>query len=116
MSWCVFTDVATPPDQYRCANCGHITKPTALPKERLHFRCRAKPKQDRSRPCQHLGQPIGFVECPTCNGNVRLKVFACDIHQQTTMKKPMSGIACCATCREYVPLKDFADSDGSAAG
>lgn len=70
----------------------------------------------RTQRCQHLGPPTGFVECPTCNGNVRLKVFACDKFTQATMKKPMNGLACCATCREYQPMKDTADVDGSASG
>lgn len=70
----------------------------------------------RIQRCQHLGPPTGFVECPTCNGNVRLKVFVCEIHKAATVKKPMAGLACCATCAQYVPLKDFADEAGSAAG
>lgn len=71
---------------------------------------------DLTQRCQHLGPPTGFVECETCQGNVRLKVFACEIHQAATMAKPMNGLACCATCKEYLPVRDHADEDGSRAG
>lgn len=97
-----------------CANCELPHWSRELP-EKIARKCKAVQEKERVH-CQHLGQPTGFVECPTCQGNVRLKVFGCEIHNAATMKKPMAGIACCATCREYVAIKDFADSDGSAAG
>ena len=72
-------------------------------------------RKDHS-PCNYLIQPTGFIECPTCQGNVRLKVFACDLHGQCTVAKALDGIACCATCRDYSPRKDTADESGSAMG
>lgn len=99
---------------WRCTRqgCGHVAK----------VRGESPPKRNCGKAaeplgvCQHLGPATGFVECPACQGNVRLKVFACEIHKSATMKNPINGLACCAVCREYQPMKDTADADGSAAG
>lgn len=49
-------------------------------------------------PCFHLGEQTGLRECPSCQGNVRLKVFACHhpAHQETTLDE-------CRFCSEYDP-------------
>ena len=46
--------------------------------------------------CQHLGSQTGERNCPTCAGNVRLKVFACShpLHRETTLPE-------CSTCRDF---------------
>lgn len=60
-------------------------------------------KSARSLPvalsCPHLKEPTGeVVGCPTCRGNVQLKVFACDLHGKTTLEKKVNDIQCCKTC------------------
>lgn len=54
-------------------------------------------------PCAQLGKSTGAtVECPTCNGKVHLKLFACAVHGQCTTGKRVAGVACCdARCGEY---------------
>src|SRR4051794_10412603 len=41
------------------------------------------PPPPRLLPCVHLGAPTGAtVDCPTCTGHVRLKLFACTLHEE----------------------------------
>src|SRR5579863_5857395 len=54
----------------------------------------------RAGPCRYLGAQIGWRDCPTCIGNVRLKVFACahPNHESTTYDE-------CHQCQDYqVPV------------
>lgn len=51
--------------------------------------------------CQHLRQPVGEVECPSCQGRVRVKVFGCEIHQKCTIAKMIEDTVCCAICPDY---------------
>lgn len=55
--------------------------------------------------CAHLGLPTGELAlCHTCRGRVQLKLFACEVHGNCTMAKPVEqGIACCAKCGDYAP-------------
>ncbi len=62
--------------------------------------------------CVARRKTIGFQLCETCNGNVRIKTFACDIHGKCTLKKQLPGIACCATCKDFSPAdKHHPDPD-----
>jgi len=55
----------------------------------------------RDGDCIHRGRPAGTQDCPTCNGNVRVKLYACGKHGQCTLGKPMDGVVCCARCDDY---------------
>ena len=46
------------------------------------------PPQPRGS-CRHLGDETGLRDCPSCLGNVRLKVFACHhpAHVETTIQE-----------------------------
>lgn len=52
-------------------------------------------------PCRHLGSEIRTVECPTCQGHVRLKVFSCDLHHECTLSPKLTDIINCVTCGDY---------------
>ncbi len=53
-------------------------------------------------PCVHLGPPTGeFRDCPTCSGNVRLKVMGCGVHTTTTVGRKVDGVACCVGCPDF---------------
>src|SRR5438105_1221284 len=54
-------------------------------------------------PCAHLGEQVGWRECPSCQGSVRLKVFACGHprHQETTLSE-------CLQCPDHRPCPDQA--------
>ena len=52
-------------------------------------------------PCRNLGEPARVQECPTCNGKVLLRVFACAVHNECTPAKRLEGVACCEGCPDY---------------
>jgi hypothetical protein len=52
-------------------------------------------------PCRHRGEAIDLVECPTCQGRIRLKVFACDVYGRCTVDPFVPGTACCSGCLDY---------------
>jgi hypothetical protein len=55
-----------------------------------------------SLPCRHRGDPTGAtVECPTCAGNVRIKLMVCAVHGTCTLAKKVDGVACCVGCPDY---------------
>ena len=60
-----------------------------------------------NRPCVKLGPPTGeLVECQSCCGTVRIKLFACAVHGVCTAEKYVPVIACCGgerPCGDYAP-------------
>jgi hypothetical protein len=54
-------------------------------------------------PCAHFGSEVRWQPCDACKGNIRIKVFACAVHQETTLSKKLDGLACCAGCKDYAP-------------
>ncbi len=55
--------------------------------------------------CRHRGEAVDLVECPSCHGRIRLKVFACAVHGRCTTDTPLSTLACCkAVPRSGEPL------------
>lgn len=59
----------------------------------------------RHGPCEYLGAQIALRECPSCRGNVKVKVFACShpTHDTTTIDD-------CLHCSDYQPGKSPDDS------
>ncbi len=51
--------------------------------------------------CRHWGEELGTEDCPSCRGNIRIKVFACNIHDRCTLRKALEETACCAGCGDY---------------
>lgn len=51
--------------------------------------------------CRHRGEELGTENCPTCRGNIRIKVFACELHERCSLQKALEGTACCARCGDY---------------
>jgi hypothetical protein len=70
-----------PWDRSQCVRCWHqLYGPASVT---------AKPAAPRRSPslCSHGKGDLGkTVACPTCNGNVRLKVFACELHGEATAR------------------------------
>jgi hypothetical protein len=58
--------------------------------------------------CIHLGSELRRVDCQDCQGTVRLKVFACAIHGQCTLRKRLDGVKCCAACGDYAVIRSAA--------
>ena len=59
-------------------------------------------------PCFHLGEQTGLRDCPTCRGNVKVKLYACSHphHQSTT-------ISDCLRCADYRPRQATNPKKGS---
>ena len=98
--------------------CPFIVRP--LPDGTFHFQC----PRDRCRaaftgplpryyhicgdkdaamggPCAHRGNVLRTEQCQSCGGNVRFKVFTCQVHGQCTLAKMLSGIKSCVGCAQY---------------
>lgn len=86
------------PKRYRCA-CGNVIA-SDKPPETFRASCR-KPKA-KPGPCVHLGAETRRVGCPTCQGTVQLKVFACAVHGECTLAKAkrLPDLKACK-CVEY---------------
>jgi hypothetical protein len=54
-----------------------------------------------SRGCIHRGDQTGARECESCNGRVKIKTFSCDLHGECTLAKPLDGLACCGSCKDF---------------
>jgi hypothetical protein len=53
-------------------------------------------------PCVHLGESTGqLLECPSCTGGIRVKVFACSVWGVCTPVKMVPGTWCCKHCPRY---------------
>ncbi len=51
--------------------------------------------------CIHRGEENGEVLCPTCNGKVMVKTFACEIYGSCTLVKKVGETACCSGCKDF---------------
>ncbi len=57
---------------------------------------------DRSGTCTNLLPDTGTtLPCPTCSGNVQVKVFGCSVFGQCTVGKRVGDTACCKGCPSY---------------
>lgn len=45
--------------------------------------------------CPHRQEESRLVSCPSCRGNVQIKVFACSLNGECTIGKAISGIHLC---------------------
>lgn len=55
--------------------------------------------------CIHRKEDFRLVACPSCNGNVQVKVFQCDKNGECSVSKRVDGIATCNGMRRAVPDK-----------
>lgn len=83
-----------------CKRCGRLLK-TNDPPERCHAMCRIAGPKPKPQVCHHRGPELRRVECPTCSGNVQVKVFGCAVFAECTIAKPLPGIQCCEACPRY---------------
>ncbi len=54
----------------------------------------------RPAACRFRGSAIALEVCPTCNGHVQVKVFACSVFHSCTLFKPLDGHHVCDGCFE----------------
>jgi hypothetical protein len=79
-----------PPAEYR------KFPPDPVPTARISAATVSVPLPSCRQPCIFLGEQIGFRDCPSCGGSVRVKVFACahPAHQETTLNE-------CTRCPDH---------------
>lgn len=53
--------------------------------------------------CLHRGDVARIELCKACGGNVRIKIFACEIHGECTLRTMLPGVKCCEAppCLDY---------------
>ncbi|MDB5386237.1 MAG: hypothetical protein JWM11_1883 [Planctomycetaceae bacterium] len=52
-------------------------------------------------PCLHRGEEFRTEECPTCGGNVRVKIFSCQVHQECSLSSRLTAIKNCLDCADF---------------
>ena len=67
------------------------------------------------KPCTHIGEENGRIECPSCSGTVKVKTFVCAVHESCTLGKALDDVACCAGCEDYqeAPIQGPGDATAS---
>lgn len=78
----------------KCDNCT-FTRITHLSIEKIHH------NNCQRGPCEKLGGELRLQNCEACKGHVQIKVLACEVHGECTLKRRLEGIACCATCIDF---------------
>ena len=52
--------------------------------------------------CVSVREVLREEECPSCRGNVRIKVFRCELHGECTLSSKLSSVRACRACPDYV--------------
>jgi hypothetical protein len=52
-------------------------------------------------PCVHRGDSTRTVECTSCRGRVKVKVFPCALHEEVTIKKRAGELKTCLGCVDH---------------
>jgi hypothetical protein len=52
-------------------------------------------------PCVHRGESTRAVECKSCRGRVKVKVFQCSVHEECTIKKRAGELKTCYGCTDH---------------
>ena len=64
---------------------------------------------DRTGLCAHRGESTRAVECESCRGSVKVKVFECAQHGECTIKKRVCDIKVCYECVDFSTEMDSFD-------
>jgi hypothetical protein len=88
---------------YFCVVCGQPWPgtPTSPPERTFRADCPGPTALVRDVTlCVHRGREARQVGCETCGGNVRVKVFACAVHGECSIEKPV-GVQVCRSCVDH---------------
>lgn len=88
-------DEATGKNVFRCVHCPRVI---VTPNVRIFAPCKSESPRVA---CVHRGEATGLRKCPSCKGSVKVKIFACAIHGECTLAKPLEGVACCGGCKDF---------------
>ena len=53
-------------------------------------------------PCAYRGDVLREEECPSCQQNVRIKIFRCELHRECTSSSRLSSVHSCGKCPDYI--------------
>lgn len=56
-------------------------------------------------PCVHIGPERRLQQCESCGGMVKIRVFSCAVHAETTLGKKVPDVACCQGCTDYSQIE-----------
>jgi len=56
--------------------------------------------------CRHLGSEVRQQQCQSCSGNVRMRVFACDLHGECQPTPRLPGVRACNACSDFATLSE----------
>jgi hypothetical protein len=57
--------------------------------------------------CVHRGAETRRIECKSCKGTVKLKVFACAVHGECMMNRSTKGVKQCAGCADATEVQAY---------
>lgn len=54
-----------------------------------------RPAAPAKQDCQHRGDVVRLVKCPSCRGEVLIKVFSCVVHGECSLGTDVPGVHRC---------------------
>ena len=81
--------------------CCIVTGWTPDPPEKITTVCLMSLPLPNGLECVHIGKTHQMQKCPTCTGDVRIKIFPCSIHSKCQLSSLLEGIQSCSTCMEF---------------
>ena len=57
----------------------------------------------RNEPCRHRSEQIDEMLCESCQGQVRIKIFGCHLHDRCSLSLKLTEMPCCLSCQDYDP-------------
>lgn len=87
--------------EWYCINCGLNTGIIySNKKPELNSECN-NILEATTKKCSNLKEEINLIECDSCSGSVKIKIFECSIHKECTIAKQIENIKCCQTCKDF---------------
>jgi hypothetical protein len=108
---CIYLENNILPNRYKCTNpnvhgLGELNLITIKTCNTCIFKTNDINKKIIFNPkklCINLLNLFESKKCNSCNGNVKIKVFNCIIHDKCTINKEITNIVCCKNCPSYKP-------------
>ncbi len=55
--------------------------------------------------CRYRGDVVRTEMCPTCSGQIQLKVFQCKLYTECTIPAKLPAVHDCASCSDFSPVE-----------
>ena len=90
---------------FKCQKCGREWLSRYADPAMIHRPCSTNATAaERQGRCEHRGEELRQVDCPSCKGHIRVKVLGCDVFGECSIGKPIPGLACCAGCPQWTAI------------